>query len=133
MISLRPLLCASMAVMAGALLLLPRVDSLALVYSYTALMSVSGGLVTVIFFTVWGQAFGSASLGKIQAAAQMMTVLASSIGPQWLAVGHEQSGSYLTACGTFAAIAFGLAVAAALTPVPRAADGIWGQPDGTPV
>ncbi|MGE0608230.1 MAG: nitrate/nitrite transporter [Pirellulales bacterium] len=125
LVSLRPLLATSMAIMAAALMVLPRVHSLTLVYAYTALMAVAGGLVTVIFFTVWGQAFGSAWLGRIQGAAQMMTVLASSIGPQWLAFGQAESGSYLTACGTLAGLAILLAALAALTPVPRAADGAW--------
>ena len=38
-------------------------------------------MITVIFFAVWRRAFGAAHLGRIQGAAQMLTVLASAIGP----------------------------------------------------
>ena len=36
------------------------------VYAYAAAMGVAGGVLTVVFFTVWRQAFGPAHLGQIQ-------------------------------------------------------------------
>jgi hypothetical protein len=37
-------------------------------------MGVAGGMLTVLFFIVWKQAFGQRHLGKIQGAAQMLSV-----------------------------------------------------------
>lgn len=73
-------------------------------------MGVAGGGVAVLFFTVWRQAFGRTHLGRIQGAAQMMTVVGSAAGPILLAAVAEATGSY--------ALAFrGLAAAVALTGV----------------
>ena len=43
----------------------------------------AGGVITVCFFSVWRRAFGPAHLGRIQGAAQLLTVLFSGLG-QWL-------------------------------------------------
>ena len=61
------------------------------------MLGYSGGMVTVLFFAVWGHAFGQAHLGRIQGAAQMLTVLASAIGPLIFAKGFELTGSYTPA------------------------------------
>ena len=37
-------------------------------------MGVAGGFVMVVFFSFWGRAFGDGHLGRIQGAAQVMTV-----------------------------------------------------------
>jgi MFS family permease len=105
------LLCAALLLLAGALLAFPLVQSLFQVYAYAALLGVAGGLVTVIFFGVWGQVFGTAHLGKIQGAAQMLTVLASAVGPLLLAASKEASGSYVLAfqCLAGCAVLLGLA------------------------
>jgi MFS family permease len=57
-------------------------------------MGVSGGIVIVVFFAVWSQAFGRAHLGRIQAAAQFVTVIASAVGPLVFARCHARYGSY---------------------------------------
>ena len=63
-------------------------------YAYAAAMGVAGGVLTVVFFTVWRQAFGPRHLGQIQGAAQLLTVLASAAGPLLLAAGQRAYGSY---------------------------------------
>jgi MFS family permease len=83
-----------MAVLGGALVALPLVRTLTHVLLYGVTMGVAGGVVTVVFFSVWGQAFGRAHLGRIQGCAQMMTVLASAIGPLLLAETLRRTGSY---------------------------------------
>jgi predicted MFS family arabinose efflux permease len=83
-----------MAVLAVALLALPHVQSEAHVVLYAVAMGVAGGIVTVVFFSVWGQVFGRSHLGHIQGCAQMMTVLASAVGPLVLAMTLERTGSY---------------------------------------
>jgi cyanate permease len=58
------------------------------------MLGLAGGMITVLFFAVWGHTFGQAHLGRIQGAAQMLTVLASAVGPLIFAKGHELTGSY---------------------------------------
>ena len=83
-----------MAMLAGALILLPQVRTLTHVYLYAATMGIAGGVVTVVFFSVWGKVYGRTHLGKIQGCAQMMTVLASAVGPLLLAGTLARTGSY---------------------------------------
>jgi MFS family permease len=83
-----------MAVLAVSLFALPLVKTYAHVMMYGVAMGVAGGVVTVVFFSVWGQMFGRTHLGKIQGAAQMMTVFASAVGPLLLAETLKQTGSY---------------------------------------
>lgn len=112
------LLAASMLIQGAALGCFPYVTALGEVYGYAVAMGVSGGMLTVVFFTVWRQAFGPLHLGKIQGAAQLLTVLASAGGPLVLAAGHRSSGSYTPVVQTLALVAAGFAVAALLTPLP---------------
>jgi len=113
------LLAGALLLLAAALLCFPLVWSLWQVYLYAVAMGVAGGMVTVIFFGVWGQAFGTAHLGKVQGAAQMLTVLASAAGPLLLASGQQAWGSYVPVF-RYAAVAAGLfALAAWVVPLPR--------------
>ena len=45
------------------------------------------------YTAVWAQVFGRTQLGRIQGSAQMLTVLASAIGPLLLAKTHAWTGS----------------------------------------
>ena len=83
-----------MAVLAAALVALPSVVTFTHVVLYGIAMGAAGGIVTVVFFSVWGRAFGRRELGRIQGAAQMMTVFASAVGPLVLAKTLERTGSY---------------------------------------
>src|SRR5262245_54978388 len=83
-----------MAVLAAAVCGLPLVRTYAHVMLYSVAMGASGGVVTVVFFSVWAQVFGRGHLGRIQGAAQMMTVFASALGPLLLAEALQQTGSY---------------------------------------
>lgn len=121
------LLAGSLLIQAVALAAFPAVTTLAQVYAYAAAMGVSGGVLTVVFFTVWRQAFGPAHLGQIQGAAQLLTVLASAAGPLVLAAGHRAYGSYSPVVQGLAAVAVGFVLAALAVPVPRAA---VSQPEG---
>ena len=92
--SIQRLMGVGMAVLGGAVVALPLVRTLAQVVLYGVTMGIAGGVVTVVFFSVWGQAFGRAHLGRIQGCAQMMTVLASAVGPLLLAETLRRTGSY---------------------------------------
>ena len=83
-----------MWMLSSALLSLPLVRSYTHVVLYGAAMGISGGVVTVVFFSVWGQVYGQRHLGKIQGCAQMMTVFASAVGPLLLAETLARTGSY---------------------------------------
>ena len=64
---------------------------------------------SVVFFTAFGKVFGRPHLGKIQGAAQVLTVFASASGPWILASVFENTGSYSPA---FTAIALPIALVA---------------------
>jgi MFS family permease len=85
------ILALAMFLLASALLSYPFVASLTHLYLYAVVMAVAGGMVTVIFFSVWARAFGKKHLGQIQGAAQMITVLASAFGPLLLAFSKERT------------------------------------------
>ena len=67
-------------------------------------MGIGGGFVMVVFFSFWGRAYGPAHLGRIQGAAQAMTVLASAVGPLLLALCVDATGSYAAAFYSLAAV-----------------------------
>lgn len=106
------LLAVSMGIYGAALLGLPFVTSIAQLWVIAAMVGVSGGMITVLFFAVWGHAFGQAHLGRIQGAAQMLTVLASALGPLIFAKGHELTGSYAPALWVLAPAVLAVGAAA---------------------
>ena len=119
-IRLGVLLAAGLLVQTAALATFPAVSSLSHVYAYAAAMGVAGGVLTVVFFTVWRQAFGAAHLGQIQGAAQLLTVLASAVGPLVLAAGQRAYGSYAPVVQNLAVVAAVFAAAALFVPLPTA-------------
>jgi MFS family permease len=92
--SMNRLLALAMGLLAGSLLSLPHVRTQAHVAAYAIVMGLAGGFVIVIFFSFWSRAFGRAHLGKIQGAAQALTVVASAVGPLLMAECVSQTGSY---------------------------------------
>jgi predicted MFS family arabinose efflux permease len=88
------LLSLAMILLAGSLVALPHVSTQLHVAIYAAVMGLAGGFVIVIFFSFWSAAYGRKHLGKIQGAAQAMTVIASALGPLVLAETHSRTGSY---------------------------------------
>jgi MFS family permease len=116
--SIQKLMGVGMAVLACALLALPLVKTYTHIILYGAAMGISGGVVTVVFFSVWGQAFGRSHLGRIQGCAQMMTVFASAVGPLLLAQTLRQTGSYDLIFNSLAAAVAVLGVASWYVPLP---------------
>lgn len=88
------LMALAMALLAGSLVALPQVRTELHVVAYAVVMGIAGGFVIVLFFSFWSRAFGRAHLGKIQGAAQSLTVLASAVGPLLLAQCVARTGSY---------------------------------------
>jgi MFS family permease len=93
--SMQRLVAGALFAYAAALAAFPFLTTLPQLWVFAALMGFSGGMITVIFFAIWRRAYGSAHLGRIQGAAQMLTVLASAIGPLIFAKSVELTGSYM--------------------------------------
>ena len=92
--SMSRLLSASLLIYAAGLVVLPLIRTFPQLWFCATLVGLSGGFITGLFFAVWGQAFGRAHLGRIQGAAQMLTVFASAAGPLLFARCHALTGSY---------------------------------------
>lgn len=118
-IHLGRLLAAALLIQGAALAAFPYVETLTQVYAYAVAMGVAGGILTVVFFTVWSQAYGPAHLGKIQGVAQLLTVLASAAGPLALAAGQRHYGSYGPLIQQLAVVSVVFALAGAVVPLPK--------------
>jgi MFS family permease len=119
--SLRSILVTALLVLAAGLAALAHVSTAAHVMAQAVAMGVAGGFIMVVFFSFWGRAYGRAHLGRIQGAAQIMTVLASAVGPLFLALWSQATGSYAVAFYVLAVVVLMLAVAAAVVSVPAGA------------
>jgi MFS family permease len=117
--SVNRLMSLAMALLAGALLGLPSLKTVGQVVVFAVVMGVAGGFVIVIFFSFWAKTYGRAQLGRIQGTAQMMTVLASAIGPLLLAKCHAWTGSYAAVFYSLAGIVCLLGLAAWCVRLPR--------------
>ena len=117
--SLRALLLVALVMLAAGLAALPHVATVTHVMAQAVAMGVSGGFVMVVFFSFWGQAYGQAHLGRIQGAAQALTVVASAVGPLLFAWGVERTGSYAPGFYGLSLVVAILAAAAALVRVPE--------------
>jgi len=126
---LRRIMAVAMFLYAGALLWLPSIETLAGIRGYAVIMGLAGGIITVVFFAVWGEVFGRIQLGRIQGAAQMLTVVASAVGPVLFASCFARYGSYSPAFYSLAPIVLALGVCAWFVrmPVrrPAAEPGTW--------
>ncbi|HEY0723325.1 MAG TPA: MFS transporter, partial [Pyrinomonadaceae bacterium] len=112
------LLSVAMIMLAGSLVALPHVSTQTHVALYAAVMGLAGGFVIVIFFSFWSAAYGRKHLGKIQGAAQALTVIASALGPLILAETVSRTGSYATIFYLLTVVVLVLAMLAWLVKVP---------------
>jgi MFS family permease len=106
---------------AAGLAALPLLRTPAQLWIFAALFGIAGGMITVVFFAIWGEVFGRAQLGRIQGAAQTLTVFASALGPLLFAACHAQFQSYAPVLVTLAALAFVLGAVAWKVKLPRPA------------
>jgi len=119
--SVRPVMVGALAILAGGLIALPYITTTTQVMAQAAAMGIGGGFVMVVFFSFWGRAYGPTHLGRIQGAAQALTVLASAIGPLLLAYCVQLTGSYAFAFHVLAAVVAALAVLASTVTLPAGA------------
>jgi len=120
-VSLARLMGVSLLVLAAGLIALPHVATLAHVITWAIAMGLGGGLVMVLFFTVWPRVFGRRHLGRIQGTAQALTVVASALGPLLLAWCVEWTGSYAAMFRVLALLISLVALSAFLAPMPATA------------
>lgn len=119
---LNQLLTWGMLLLAICIGLFPFIHTLAGIQIYAVVMGISGTITTVLFFTIWGQAYGKAHLGVIQSVAQMMTVLASAAGPRLFAECHAQFGNYARVFYLLSAVSAAIGVWSWFVRVPRPED-----------
>jgi MFS family permease len=100
--------------------LFPFIQTSAQVYAYTIIFSIAGGGLTVLFFIAWADIFGKRDLGRIQGLAQMITVIASAMGPIFFAYSKEWTNSYTPAFYISGGLTILFAVAACLIRMPSA-------------
>src|SRR5262245_15181574 len=110
------LLAAGVATLALSLVVFPAVRSVGMAAGYAVLLGVSGGIITVIYFAVYGHTYARTHLGLIQAVVQVLSVLASATGPVVLAACREYVGGTTPFFYAFAAAAAVLAVLAWVVP-----------------
>lgn len=116
--SLSRMLAGAMTALAAALATFPSLRGEWPIYLYAAVVAASGGVITVCFFAVWRIAFGPAHLGRIQGAAQMLTVLFSAVGPPLFGSAKARLGSYLPLFPYLAVASVLLALTACLAGLP---------------
>jgi MFS family permease len=122
--SLRHVLVAALVILTMALAALAHVTTVGHVMAQAVAMGIAGGFVMVVFFSFWGRAYGRAHLGRIQGAAQAMTVVASAVGPLLLALSVDATGSYATAFYALAGVVAALAAAASIVWIPAGAESL---------
>jgi MFS family permease len=113
------LLGLGMATLTASLAALPSLRGNTGLWLYASAMGLTGGLVMVIFFAAWSHLFGRAHLGRIQGAAQLISVLASAAGPDLLAECQAKVGAYAPIFYALACVTGVLTVASVLVPLPR--------------
>jgi MFS family permease len=104
------IMAGGMLQLAAALLALPLVRTPDQVMAYAAALGVAGGVVTVVFFACWSRVFGRRHVGRIQGAAQAVTVLASAAGPLLFAEAQARTGRYDAVFFALAPLAAALAL-----------------------
>jgi MFS family permease len=115
---LSTLLAISLSILAIGLAALPHVTAIVHVMMWATAMGLGGGLVMVLFFSVWPRVYGRKHLGSIQGAAQAMTVVASAVGPLLLAWCIELTGSCSGMFNVLSGVIGLTAFSALMTPLP---------------
>lgn len=112
------LMAEALALYAAGLVSIPMLSQRWQLWAVAALVGIAGGMMTVLFFSIWGEVFGKAQLGRIQGVAQMCTVIASAAGPVAFANSEAATGSYHTILWIMAGISGGLAVLMSVVRMP---------------
>lgn len=106
-VSLPTLLAVGAGLLAATVAVFPFVRTPTAAAGYAALLGASGGIITVVYFAIYGWAYGRAHLGHIQAAAQVCSVFASALGPLVLTYTRSLAGGtdgFFFGCAAVAAV-----------------------------
>jgi MFS family permease len=112
------LLAVGMLMLAWALMTFPHLANETDAIIFGAVFGISGGIIMVVWFTMYGKAYGRLHLGSIQAVAQVLSVLASALGPSLLMRIHGLTGSFTPLFYGGAALAVMLALAVWIVRLP---------------
>lgn len=113
------LLAEALMLYGAGLASLPVLRSQSQLWAVAAVIGVAGGMLTVLFFSVWGELFGKGQLGRVLGFAQMCTVVASAAGPVAFANAYEASGSYQRILWIMAGVSGVLALLACVVKMPK--------------
>lgn len=127
-VRLTKLLSACLLISAAALGGLPFASQVWQAYLYGVGLGIASGAVALIFFAAWGSLYGRRELGRIQGAAQMLTVFASASGPLVFSFGKRATTSYALVFHVFALVVLFMAIIAWFTPIPGFRDQAEEQP-----
>ena len=117
--SLGKLMAVAMISLTLCLATYPILDTEWKVILHAMMLGLSGGVVTVVFFTSFGKLFGRPHLGKIQGVAQVLAVLASACGPWLLAEVYTRTGSYNPAFFGFVPVVVVISILALVMRIPK--------------
>lgn len=87
-------------------------------YVYGIGLGIASGAVALLFFATWRTLYGNRELGRIQGAAQMLTVFASAAGPIIFSASKRATTSYTFIFLLMSGCVFAMALAAMFTPLP---------------
>lgn len=113
------LLGTGMGMLGLSLLAFPWVQNMSQLMLYAVAMGSASGLITVVHFTFYRQAFGRTHLGQIQGFFQVLSVFTSALGPLVIAWGKEEFGSYVPVFLVVAPLTLALGAVAAWVPMPE--------------
>jgi MFS family permease len=113
------LLGIGLLLLAASLGVFPLISGRGEVLSFTAVFGAAGGIITVVYFAFYGQAFGQRELGRIQGAAHVLSVFGSALGPILLAWTRQSYGVYDNFFVTSMPVLLVLGLAAWWVPMPR--------------
>jgi MFS family permease len=109
-----------MLLFAGTAFAVPFLETTDQVYVWSIAKSLAMSVHTVIYFAIWGYAFGRRDLAQIQGAAHVLTVTASGLGPVVFGLCRDQLGTYDPCMYVTAAGSLAIGVAMFFVPVPCA-------------
>jgi MFS family permease len=124
-VSLSLLLGLAMTIFAGSLVTLPLLHTPSQAYLQAVVHAFAGGAIVVMFYMIWVHSYGPKHVGEIQGAVQLLTVIASAIGPPVVIEGRNLLGGYQGIIWVLAGVAALLAAGAFGLRVPVAARGDW--------
>lgn len=107
-----------MVLYAVGIVCLSWVDTRGELLAASLLSGFAGGIITVVFFAVFPRLFGRRELGRIQGAAQLLTVVASAVGPLSFAFSVDSFGSYRPALNVLSVAVVLVGLAALVVPSP---------------